>query len=572
MNSDQPSQPSEPSAPEPFRSKARRILNMRVISLEWLGKWHFWRRVLFTIACLATLLGLFHAEEDIRGRMAWTRYRKQLKAEGKWLETNQFIPAPVPDAQNFAATPRLADLFDYLPSTNGQRGRLRNTNAYDNAQPPRSAMDGNGSWAVNKPTDFRACLLDSQEREASRKYPDFNRQKRLKGERFFADIPDTEAEAAARVLQEMAKLSDYFDEFSSASKRPYSRFPLDYDNESKFAILLPHLAAIKRATGVFSVKACAELAVGQVDKAFDDTMTSLRIAETPKTEPFLISQLVRIASINLALQPVWEGMGRHQWAAAQLDAFQSFLEPIELNSQARVWLHAELWSTESEINVLKKRPRELVELFSEIGTLDGAPAPEKFSLPPNWIIHLAIPSGWGDFEMKTDARLMYERIAPILCLDTGIIKPEITATNDDALIAELGSFHSRILGHRIIAAGMLPGVMRVSVKYAYARAVLDLATVGCALERHYIDKGHYPEKLDALSPVYLKKIPFDVINGQPLKYRLTDGGRYVLYSVGWNGTDDGGSMVVDRPKGDHSSGYTGRWQRDWVWQPGGAAK
>jgi hypothetical protein len=82
------------------------------------------------------------------------------------------------------------------------------------------------------------------------------------------------------------------------------------------------------------------------------------------------------------------------------------------------------------------------------------------------------------------------------------------------------------------------------------------------LERYRLAHGEYPETLDALAPQFIEKVPHDIINGKPLHYRRTDDGKFVLYSVGWNGTDDGGQIVfakgsvkvVDREKGD------------WVWQ------
>jgi len=41
-------------------------------------------------------------------------------------------------------------------------------------------------------------------------------------------------------------------------------------------------------------------------------------------------------------------------------------------------------------------------------------------------------------------------------------------------------------------------------------------------------------------PEFISQVPHDVINGQPLHYRCTPDGQYVLYSVGWDATDDEG--------------------------------
>ena len=66
---------------------------------------------------------------------------------------------------------------------------------------------------------------------------------------------------------------------------------------------------------------------------------------------------------------------------------------------------------------------------------------------------------------------------------------------------------------------------------------------------------------DALAPRYIESLPRDVIGGQPLKYRRTSNGQFALYSVGWNGTDDGGAVVLK----EYSNTSIDLNQGDWVW-------
>jgi len=94
----------------------------------------------------------------------------------------------------------------------------------------------------------------------------------------------------------------------------------------------------------------------------------------------------------------------------------------------------------------------------------------------------------------------------------------------------------------------------------------DQAVAACALERYRLANSQYPEKLDALVPDYLAKIPTDVITGEPLKYERTANGLFLLYSVGWNETDDGGetgarkgSAIINDTKGDWVWRYQGKW-------------
>ena len=69
------------------------------------------------------------------------------------------------------------------------------------------------------------------------------------------------------------------------------------------------------------------------------------------------------------------------------------------------------------------------------------------------------------------------------------------------------------------------------------------------------------ETLAALEPQFIAKLPHDVMNGQPLKYRRMADGSFILYSVGWNETDDGGEVALSEkgkvPLMD---------QGDWVWR------
>ena len=77
------------------------------------------------------------------------------------------------------------------------------------------------------------------------------------------------------------------------------------------------------------------------------------------------------------------------------------------------------------------------------------------------------------------------------------------------------------------------------------------AVLVCALERFRKAEGRYSGKLEVLAPRFVEKIPRDVMNGQPLKYERRGEGGFALYSVGWDQTDDGGSVAGSK---------------DWVWE------
>src|ERR1035437_8648441 len=63
--------------------------------------WRILRRILVILAIFATLVAIFYAEEDWRGKRAWENCKHELEAKGAGLDWNKYIPPPVPDDQNF---------------------------------------------------------------------------------------------------------------------------------------------------------------------------------------------------------------------------------------------------------------------------------------------------------------------------------------------------------------------------------------------------------------------------------------------------------------------------------------
>jgi hypothetical protein len=91
--------------------------------------------------------------------------------------------------------------------------------------------------------------------------------------------------------------------------------------------------------------------------------------------------------------------------------------------------------------------------------------------------------------------------------------------------------------------------------------MVNEAMVACALERYRASHGDLPETLALLVPALIPQLPHDLIRGQPLRYRRKSSDNFLLYSVGWNETDDGGAVVrYDNGNVDLNKG-------DWLWDP-----
>ena len=79
-----------------------------------------WKRTIFGLACLVTLIALFYAEEDWRGWHAWNKFKREWEAKGEKFDFADFVPPPVPDDQNFALTPIVFTSYGQMLTREGK--------------------------------------------------------------------------------------------------------------------------------------------------------------------------------------------------------------------------------------------------------------------------------------------------------------------------------------------------------------------------------------------------------------------------------------------------------------------
>src|SRR5262249_26572491 len=122
-------------------------------------------------------------------------------------------------------------------------------------------------------------------------------------------------------------------------------------------------------------------------------------------------------------------------------------------------------------------------------------------------------------------------------------------------VAEIENLPAR--PYTIFSKLLLPAVEKPVQKSARMQSFVDMARIACAIERFRLANGVYPRSLDLLVPQFIGSVPNDVMDGKPLRYQLDPAGGYILYSIGWNRADDGGTLVwakqdkeIDLSKGD----------------------
>ena len=505
-----------------------------------------WRHFFWLLGVIIAV-ALFYAEENWRGPHAWEKYAQARAAKGDVLKASAFVPPVVLEEENFVAAPAVSPLF--------RMGRQAHAPRFDAASAALKTgkTELSNSW-VKARTDFVGWYV------AFAQPTNQNRHEVLRTVEVATNV--SVRVAASNVLAGLSEADPVFEKLREASRRPYSRFDLPYLQDDPAAILLPHLAALKHLCQVLQLRASAEVALGQTDKAAEDIGLMLYLANACRSEPILISQLVRIAQVHLAFQPIAEGM--NQWSDAQLRSFQEQLGGFDFCADMHRALGAERVLFGGGMIEYVRRSPDKIQILNNIqsngsnlqGEIAGA------------LLNFA-PSGWLDLEKLNYMRTYGDYLLPIIDVQGHQVSPTVARRAEQRIN---GLVHHTapelVLRHGFFCALMVPSISSAARRTAFAQAAIEQAIVACALQRYRLAHGAYPDSLESLAPQFIAKLPHDLINGQPLKYRRSEDGQYVLYSVGWNETDDDGRVAVIK-SGEviARNGSVELEQGDWVWRP-----
>ena len=540
-----------------FRGLLRAIFN-----------WRTARRVLLTSATLVTLIAVLYAVENWRGRHAWEQVKRELEAKGERLDLAAFIPPPIPDEQNFAMAPVWAKLnqggFEagnpvWSFDTNGWFHLWPHAPASNELKAPMlGGLSGKltdlASWQKYY-RDYHAgalLLLPINATPSAIYGPDYDA----------FPIPQEAGNPAEDVLIALGRFDEALAGLREAARRPQARFPIHY--EDGMETMIPHLGLLKTASDVLHLRAAAELELGRTDAAFEDVNLIVRLMNAIESEPTLISHLVRHSICEAMLSAIWEGTAQHRWTDAHLAAFQNEFQKLDFLA---------------DFDAARTHERNLeLTLLSEIPALRSGQKPYYSNGRPGGSFSLITAMTGADWLKDSKFWAWTFRLAPrgvfernkIACVASyqSLGSPRRSASTPFVVIEDwrrrcetLLTETSKPTLDSFLGAPFARWQPEVSLRFFKAETLVRLARIACGLERYRLAVGRYPEHLAELSPRFLATIPSDVIDGGAFKYQRTDDGRCALYSLGWNGQDDGGE--TGNPKhpqvNDPKAG-------DWVWK------
>ena len=502
---------------------------------SWLWRaifnWRTARRAVLGLAALITLIAIFYAVENVRGNRAWEQLKREMAANGEPLDIAALIPPTVPDAENFAMAPLWRGLLgnDYRDAKVASTAWLH-VRTENNYRPDLPF----GHWRMGERTDLASWQAYFRAVQANVSGP---------GDTDVFPLPAQPGNPAEDVLLALSRFDRQLAELREAARRPRSRFPLHY--EVGMNMTMPHLSYLQSATVVLCLRTLAELELGRAEDALADLQLGFRLMKAVESEPVLFSFLVRLSMLDTMLPTIWQGTAEHRWNDAQLATLDESLGKLDFLADSERGFRAEaVWGAETYDSLKATRREKSLFIF---GLIDFK---GRWKTVFRWM-----PSGWFAQNKVLHVRQMRE----LTLMRARPAAEYVDLARWKALLAKMDADTNALTPYNFIVV-WIGGYGEISVRTLETTAHIRLARTALALERHRLAHGEFPESLKALAPSFIAAVPRDVIDGGELKYRRGADGGIVLYSLGWNGVDDGGSVgLLRRNRFDRKLG-------DWVWQ------
>ena len=459
--------------------------------LVWLLRFRF-----LILVGFITLIALFYAVENWRGRRAWKNFQAEWNEKGETFDYESVIPSPVSTAENFFESEPWQFLhYDRVNATDTERETIKSKevlSVYVNSS------GGPKLAAAGRPNDLR---------EWQAYYRGTNNQfKAADGTltNFFPTSPQTQP-PAKDILLALSRYENTYRQISDAAKRPRSRFWINY--EDGFSTIYTHFEKLKGCTTYLTLKSLAEIEDQQPDAALADVLLSFHMGETIRTEPFLISHLVRLGFHNISLLGLKQGLANHIWNEGQLLTLDQALAKRDFIQDYQTAMRGERAGSLFAFDYMRRERN-----FDYMG--DAPSALETGSLLGQAIgnspLYL-LPAGWFDQNKVAVSRMHVELVLPAVDVQARIVSPKKTSQMETSALDSVAT----ISPYNMFSRMLLQAFSHFAQRFAAAQTSVDSARIAIALERHRLAHGNYPETLDALVPQFIAKLPHDVINSQP---------------------------------------------------------
>lgn len=347
---------------------------------------------------------------------------------------------------------------------------------------------------------------------------------------------------AKAVADLVAAETDVLERVRSARGKTGADWKIPYQSPM-ISTLLPHLNHQRSLAHLGRAAALNARLDGDDAKALEHVHDVLAVGRANDTQPFMVGHLVAIGITAVATQQLGllapDLRISEAGGGATPEQVRATVRELLDDAPAEAGIRSSL---RGERVMLLDTMKLLAERKLDVNALMGA-APGKKGFPP-------IPRG-----------LILADAAIVIGQNTDVLKSYEQSSDYQGYLKiapplpTAGGGGTKL---HFIAGMLLPSHNRFVLQHYRGKADRRLTAAALALRLYAAEHdGHYPTTLDELVPKYLPAVPVDpfAAGGKPLCYSAEDPAAPVLYSVGENGVDDGGTVAPTNPR----RASPGRW-------------
>jgi hypothetical protein len=325
---------------------------------------------------------------------------------------------------------------------------------------------------------------------------------------------------------------------------PKCYIPLVAGHMGLIAAPLPVVQASRTAARALAARGLLRLREGKIGEAEEDLLACHRLGRLIGAMPSLIGALTGIAIDEVAFQGDHFLMQDASLPARDALAYQQKLCNLpSLPAMADLIDGPERFMLLDTISIIARDQQEAPR---------GVP---NTVLRNFWDEILQI----GNAQFDKAVAAARQSTAPerkqafgVLDRELQVMRSEVGELGDFAFLMSQGRTLRNLVSRQVgkaLTVSLMPAVGVACEAETRAHTREALGQLGFALAAYRADHADYPESLNVLAPRYIARVPRDLFNEQPLHYkRQADG--FLLYSVGANARDDGGSTFASQPSGD----------------------
>lgn len=293
----------------------------------------------------------------------------------------------------------------------------------------------------------------------------------------------------------------------AAQQHGTARYDIDF--EAGFDTKLDHVDRLRSAARMLMLEAHLRAHRGDADGAAESIGAILRVSESLRDEPLLVSQLVRYACATMGLNLAGEMLPHVDFRPEDLATLQDEVEAMRLEDGFR---RAMIGERASGIEVFRN-PAAQTDMEFDVPT---GPRNDDLTLYLQFMDEIidAARKPWPE-RLKATSRV------------------------DQRIQARIENGGPLDNLRYVFTFLLLPASNAVVEADGRTQALVRAATVRIALQRYRLEHGQFPESIEQLVPKFLDKVPEDPFDGQPLRYAIRDG-EPLVYSVGRDQVDNGG--------------------------------